>query len=315
MLRVYFGALCQIIQQNNAGRCYWNATKQARCVPLHCPSLPCFPILCPPPFSAALARSPAYRTYAASFHIRRCASTAAAPLRRLWAALDSSCTRQWQCNTAAAQRPALHAARWLMSRARGQGAHPPRCCCAWQAFMGAGCVPSTATLCACTHLTARAPAPHEAALPCPLPPCNGRTAPIAGRADRAARSPMRMVSDFMPSILPGSTIRPGSQPGFVLLHRLLHWQMPPIRSSQSHHRTEPPLSCGMPSACAARCCSPPPQDFSSSSAPKISVCSAKDLLSLSPADIVNKLRLFLYLICGLFGGAARSAPSPSEPHA
>ena len=45
-------------------------------------------------------------------------------------------------------------------------------------------------------------------------------------------------------------------------------------------------------------------DFASASAPKISVCSAKDLLSLSPSDIVTKLRLFLYLICGLFGGAA-----------
>ena len=43
-------------------------------------------------------------------------------------------------------------------------------------------------------------------------------------------------------------------------------------------------------------------DFSSSSAPKISVCSAKDLTSLSPGDIVTKLRTFLYMICGLFGG-------------
>jgi hypothetical protein len=42
-------------------------------------------------------------------------------------------------------------------------------------------------------------------------------------------------------------------------------------------------------------------DFSSSSALKISVCSAKDLLSLSPGDIVNKLRTFLYMISGLFG--------------
>ena len=42
-------------------------------------------------------------------------------------------------------------------------------------------------------------------------------------------------------------------------------------------------------------------DFASGGAPKISVCSAKDLLSLSPGDIVNKLRTFLYMICGLFG--------------
>ena len=32
------------------------------------------------------------------------------------------------------------------------------------------------------------------------------------------------------------------------------------------------------------------------------MCSASDLLSLSPADIVTKLRLFLFLLCGLFGG-------------
>ena len=37
-------------------------------------------------------------------------------------------------------------------------------------------------------------------------------------------------------------------------------------------------------------------------APTISVCSASDMLSLSPADIITKLRTFLYLICGLFGG-------------
>jgi hypothetical protein len=32
------------------------------------------------------------------------------------------------------------------------------------------------------------------------------------------------------------------------------------------------------------------------------VCRAKDLLTLTPGDIVNKLRTFLYMICGLFGG-------------
>ena len=47
---------------------------------------------------------------------------------------------------------------------------------------------------------------------------------------------------------------------------------------------------------------PLPADFSGGSAPKISVCSASDMLSLSPSDILTKLRLFLYLICGLFGG-------------
>ena len=43
-------------------------------------------------------------------------------------------------------------------------------------------------------------------------------------------------------------------------------------------------------------------DFASGGAPRISVCSASDMLNLSPSDIVNKLRMFLYLICGLFGG-------------
>ena len=42
--------------------------------------------------------------------------------------------------------------------------------------------------------------------------------------------------------------------------------------------------------------------FASSSAPTISTCSASDMLSLSPGDIVTKLRVFLLMICGLFGG-------------
>ena len=42
-------------------------------------------------------------------------------------------------------------------------------------------------------------------------------------------------------------------------------------------------------------------DFSGGSAPTISVCSASDLLSLSPNDIITKLKLFLVLICALFG--------------
>ena len=43
-------------------------------------------------------------------------------------------------------------------------------------------------------------------------------------------------------------------------------------------------------------------EFASSSAPTISTCSASDMLSLSPGDIVTKLRVFLIMICGLFGG-------------
>ena len=42
--------------------------------------------------------------------------------------------------------------------------------------------------------------------------------------------------------------------------------------------------------------------FASSSAPTISVCSASDMLSLTPGDIINKLRTFLYVIGGLFVG-------------
>ena len=42
--------------------------------------------------------------------------------------------------------------------------------------------------------------------------------------------------------------------------------------------------------------------FASSSAPTVSTCSASDMLSLSPGDIVTKLRVFLIMICGLFGG-------------
>ena len=43
-------------------------------------------------------------------------------------------------------------------------------------------------------------------------------------------------------------------------------------------------------------------DFTAGGSPRISVCSAQDLFSLTPADIVTKLRLLLYVICGLFGG-------------
>ena len=52
-------------------------------------------------------------------------------------------------------------------------------------------------------------------------------------------------------------------------------------------------------------------DFASQSAPTISTCSASDLLNLSPSDIVTKLRMFLIIICILFGGARprrRAAP-------
>ena len=42
--------------------------------------------------------------------------------------------------------------------------------------------------------------------------------------------------------------------------------------------------------------------FATSSAPTISVCSASSMLSISPADILTKLRMFLILIAGLFGG-------------
>ena len=56
--------------------------------------------------------------------------------------------------------------------------------------------------------------------------------------------------------------------------------------------TAPATSCGCRHLTA----------FASSSAPTISTCSASDMLSLSPGDIVNKLRTFLIMICGLFGG-------------
>lgn len=42
-------------------------------------------------------------------------------------------------------------------------------------------------------------------------------------------------------------------------------------------------------------------DFAAASAPKISVCSARDLIALTPDDIINKLRMFLYVISSLFG--------------
>ena len=42
-------------------------------------------------------------------------------------------------------------------------------------------------------------------------------------------------------------------------------------------------------------------DFASQGAPKISVCSAKDLTAVSPGDIITKLKFFLVLICTLFG--------------
>ena len=66
--------------------------------------------------------------------------------------------------------------------------------------------------------------------------------------------------------------------------------MPPCCAPQAF------VGSGCISAPTTACACQHLTDFSSSSAPKISVCSAKDLLSLSPADIVNKLRLFLYLV-------------------
>ena len=43
-------------------------------------------------------------------------------------------------------------------------------------------------------------------------------------------------------------------------------------------------------------------DFSTDALPKIDVASAADLLSLSPLDIVTKLRLLLSVVVALFGG-------------
>ena len=54
-------------------------------------------------------------------------------------------------------------------------------------------------------------------------------------------------------------------------------------------------------------------DFAPESAPTISVCSASDLLNLSPADIVTKLRLFLILISAMFGGAPPTPAAPAPP--
>lgn len=48
-------------------------------------------------------------------------------------------------------------------------------------------------------------------------------------------------------------------------------------------------------------------DFSSESAPKISVCSAADLIAVSPADIIGKLRVFFILVLILFGAMHLSA--------
>ena len=42
-------------------------------------------------------------------------------------------------------------------------------------------------------------------------------------------------------------------------------------------------------------------DFASQSAPKISVCSAKDMIAISPLDIITHLKFFLILVCALFG--------------
>lgn len=42
-------------------------------------------------------------------------------------------------------------------------------------------------------------------------------------------------------------------------------------------------------------------DFSSQSAPKISVCSAKDLVAISPLDLITHLKFLLILVSGLFG--------------
>ena len=41
-------------------------------------------------------------------------------------------------------------------------------------------------------------------------------------------------------------------------------------------------------------------DFVSARVPQISVCSASDMLSLTPADIWNKLRLLFYVLLSLF---------------
>ena len=63
-----------------------------------------------------------------------------------------------------------------------------------------------------------------------------------------------------------------------------------------------PFPPAAPSAAPEAARLPHAADFAGEAQPTISICSASDLLSLSPSDIVTKLRTFLYVLGALFVG-------------